>query len=123
MDVTRRKVDKITMMSGEGAVTFHLNLKRAANNHRCFAGGMPVKRSDTSRSESSKDNGWSFGGVAPLNSYSKAFRGIRDGTKFGCGGWSNDWFFFRTLCRQMSCADDAYCTEKNKKSGNLFENH
>ncbi len=120
MDVMRGKVDEIAMMSNESAITFHLGLKRAADDHRCFAGGMPVEWSVTSWSESCEDNRRSFCGVAALHSYRKTVWRIGNGAKFGGSSRSDDWFFSRPLCGQTGRTHDARC-ENDEESAKAFE--
>src|SRR6266480_7432358 len=118
-----REGRRIAMMSNKSAVTFHLDLKRPANDHHCFAGSMPVERSDTSGGESCEDNRWSFCGVAALHSYRKTTWCIRNGSKFGGSSRSDDLFFFRPLCGKASQYDDARSENNEKHAEASGEGH
>src|SRR5215813_3240482 len=93
VNVARRHIDKIAVMRYERSLTLHLSLQGAADDHHCFVGRVPMKRSDASRSKFGKDNGRAFGGVAALDRYGKTFRRVWNRTEFSGSRRGNNWFF------------------------------
>ena len=100
MDMMSGHIREIPMMSDESLVVFHLDFKRAAHDHHCFTGSMPMERSDTAGSEVSKDNGGARSRIASLNRDSKTCGSIRNGAEFGAGSCSNNRFLFNSLSGQ-----------------------
>src|SRR5205807_2492732 len=83
MHVVWGQEHEIAMMSHEDLVIFHLQLQRAAHQHRSFARSVPMKWSDAARGKFRQDHGWSFARITPFHCHSKAPRSVGNGAELG----------------------------------------
>src|SRR5271169_5109258 len=100
VDMMRGQVREVPMPGNASLVVFHLHLKRAADDHRCFTGSMPVERSYAAGSELGEKNGRALTRIAFVDRYRKTFGSVRDGAKLGAGGSCDNWLLFSTLSVQ-----------------------